>query len=237
MIVNLLKADFLKIKRKGFWLLASLGAFGVVALQMVNYGIRKDWLLQQSENDWLYYLYNVSSFTAIALVLGITILASLIASIEDETNSWKQLISLPVSKMKIYLSKFTVLAILLFFSSLLLMIFTLGYGIFLDLGDDIPFRILLEKSFYPFLASLPILAFQLWLSLISTNQGIPLTIGVIGTILTFSSALRMPDWVIWKWPLLINQWNEPLINVWLGIILGFLLYFIGMIDFTRRDVK
>ena len=33
MIENLLSSDFLKIKRKGFWLLAFLGPFGVVALQ------------------------------------------------------------------------------------------------------------------------------------------------------------------------------------------------------------
>ncbi len=90
--------------------------FGVVALQMVNYGVRKDYLLQQSEDDWGgYYLLNVHSFTPLAIVLGIAILTSFIASIENETNAWKQLIALPVSKLTVYLSKFTLLAILLFF--------------------------------------------------------------------------------------------------------------------------
>ncbi|MEH7148374.1 permease, partial [Priestia megaterium] len=70
MMKTLLSADFLKIKRKGFWLLTFLGPFGVVALQVVNYGYRKDYLLQQSDNDWKYYLLNVSSFIPLALVLG-----------------------------------------------------------------------------------------------------------------------------------------------------------------------
>lgn len=115
MMGKLLTADFLKIKRKGLWLLTLIGPFGVVALQMVNYGVRKDYLLQQSEDDWGYYLLNVHSFTPLAIVLGIAILTSFIASIENETNAWKQLIALPVSKLTVYLSKFTLLAILLFF--------------------------------------------------------------------------------------------------------------------------
>ncbi|MEH6941029.1 ABC transporter permease [Bacillus sp. JJ722] len=236
MIGKLLGADFLKVKRKGFWFLTFLGPFGVVAMQMLNYGYRKDYLLRQSDDDWLYYLSNISSFTPLAIVLGIVILTSFMASIENETNAWKQLVALPVSKMSIYLSKFTVLATLLLIASLLLMIFTLIYGIILDLGDTIPYIDLIKQSFYPYFAALPILALQLWIATVSKNQGIPITTGVIGVILTYS-AYYLPDWMIWKWPTLLNEWNEPLINVALGIGVGFLLYVMGMFDFTRRDVK
>lgn len=236
MIGKLLSADLLKIKRKGFWFLTFLGPFGVVLLQMINYGYRKDYLLQQSEDDWGFYLLNLSSFTPLALVLGIAILTSFMASIENETNAWKQLISLPVSKKSVYLSKFSVLATLLFLSSVLLMVFTLAYGIFLDLGEQVPYTKLLKHSFYPYFAALPILALQLWIATVSKNQGIPITTGILGVILTYSSYF-LPDWMIWKWPSLKNDWNEPIINVMLGIGLGILLYLVGTIDFTRRDVK
>lgn len=236
MIGKLLCADFLKMKRKGFWFLTCLGPFGVVALQMVNYGVRKDYLLQQSEDDWGYYLLNVSSFTPLALVLGIAILTSFMASLENETNAWKQLISLPVSKMSVYLSKFTVLACLLFVSSLLLMVFSLAYGVFLNLGEGIRYLELLKHSIYPYFAALPILALQLWIATVSQNQGIPITTGILGVIFTYS-AFVLPDWMIWKWPSLMNEWNDPMINVMLGIGVGILLYIVGMVDFTRRDVK
>lgn len=235
-IMKLLSADFLKIKRKGFWFLTFLGPFGVVALQMVNYGYRKDYLLQQSENDWEYYLLNVSSFTSLALVLGIAILTSFIASIENETNAWKQLISLPISKMSVYLSKFTALASLILLSSFLLMLFTLIYGTSLGLGKEIPYLELVKSSFYPYFAALPILALQLWIATVSQNQAIPITTGILGVIFTYS-AFILPDWMIWKWPSLMNEWNEPIINVMLGIGVGCLLYIVGMFDFTRRDVK
>ncbi|SFQ46712.1 hypothetical protein SAMN05421670_2190 [Psychrobacillus psychrotolerans] len=236
MIGKLLRADFLKIKRKGLWFLSFLGPFGVIALQMVNYGVRKDYLLNQSDDDWGYFLEYVHSFTPLALVLGIAILTSFMASIENETNAWKQLISLPVSKMSVYLSKFMVLGSLLFVSSLLLGVFSLGYGILLNLGDQIPYLELLKYSFYPYLAALPILALQLWIASVSQNQGIPITTGVLGVIFAYS-AFILPDWMIWKWPSLMNEWDEPLINVMLGIGVGTLLYIVGMLDFTRRDVK
>lgn len=236
MIMKLLRTDFLKLKRKGFWLLTFLGPFGVVALQMVNYGVRKDYLLAQSDNDWEYYIQNVSMFTPLALVLGIVILTSLITSIENETNAWKQLMALPVSKLQVYLSKFTVLAILLLFSSILLMVFTYLYGMTLSLGEEIPYTELLKYSFFPYFASLPILALQLWVATTSPNQAVPTTIGVLGFILTYS-AYFLPDWMIWKWPTLFNDWNEPIINVLLGLGVGSLLYVIGMLHFARRDVK
>lgn len=236
MIGKLLTSDFLKIKRKGLWFLTALGPIGVVALQMVNYGVRKDYLLEQSEDDWGYYLSNVHSFTPLAIVLGIAILTSFMASIENETNAWKQLIALPVSKLTVYLSKFTVLAILLFMSSTILMLLSMAYGVFLDLGDSIPYAEIAKFAYYPLFASLPILALQLWIASVCHNQGIPITVGIFGVIFAYSSFV-LPDWMIWKWPSLMNQWDEPVINVMLGVGIGILLYIIGMIDFARRDVK
>lgn len=235
MMKVLLAVERMKMKRKGFWLLTVLGPFGVVAMQMVNYGVRKDWLFEQSNDDWGYYLANVHSFTPLALMLGITILTSLMTSVENETNAWKQLLALPVSKGKVYFAKFITLAFLLLISSMLLFVFALAYGIFLDLGNDIAIQVLIEISFYPYFAALPLLALQLWIATVSQNQGIPITTGVLLTILVLSP--NWPIWVFWSWPMLMNDWNEPLINAGLGVAAGFLLYLTGMLDFMRRDVK
>jgi hypothetical protein len=236
MIGRLWKAECLKIRRKGFWFLAVLGPFGVVALQAVNYGLRKDYLLAQSEDDWGYYLANVGAFTPLALVLGIAILTSFLASIENETNAWKQLMALPVSKAGVYLAKFAVLACLLLVSSALLAGFALAHGLFLDLGGAVPYGDLFRRSFYPFFAALPILALQLWAATVSQNQATPITVGVLGVILTLT-AHDLPDWMIWKWPTLRNGWDEPLFSALLGIAAGSLLVLAGMADFARRDVK
>lgn len=236
MILPLIKADFLKIKRKGMWFLCLIGPLGVVALQMVNYGVRKDYLFEQMDDRWLYYILNVNAFTPLAIVLGIVILTSFMASIEDETSAWKQLVALPVSKRAVYLSKFTVVSCILFLSSILLFLFMLSYGLTLGLGVDIPYLRLMEYSFFPFLAALPVLGLQLWVAIMSKNQAIPVTLGVVGVILAYSAPF-LPDWMIWKWPGLSNDWGHSYINALLGIGFGLLLYLFGMIDFKRRDVK
>ncbi|WP_066190147.1 ABC transporter permease [Gracilibacillus timonensis] len=236
MILRLLKTDFLKIKYKGLWFLSILGPIGVVALQMVNYGFRKDYLFQQTDDHWQQYISLVSSFTPLAIILGIVILTSFMASIEDETNAWKQLIALPISKREVYLSKFTVISCLLLISSLVLLLLTYLYGLTLGLGEDIPYLQIIQHSLLPFFASLPVLGLQLWLALVCKNQAIPTTIGVISVILAYAS-MSLPDWVIWKWPTLDNEWGEPYINGLLGIAVGIAIYLVGMTDFKRRDVK
>jgi len=138
--------------------------------------------------------------------------------------------------MSVYLAKFTVLAFLLLVSSSLLAILSLMYGMFLDLGDNIPYLEWLKFSYYPYFASIPVLALQLWIAAVSRNQAIPITTGIFGVVFAYS-AFVLPDWMIWKWPSLMNEWNEPLINVVLGIGVGCVLYVAGMLDFTRRDVK
>lgn len=236
MIAQLCRAEWLKIKRKGLWLLAFIGPVGVIAMQMVNYGVRKDYLLAQSEDDWAYYLTNVSSFTPLALMLGIVILTSLMASIEDETNAWKQWIALPVSKYSVFASKFIVVTLLLLVSTCLLALFTYIYGTTLGLGENIPWSSMLTQSFYPFLASLALIAVHLWIATISPNQGTTITTGILGVIVSMMGAY-LPDWFIWKWPTLMNAWDNPFVSAALGVSGGFVLLIVGMWDFNRRDVS
>lgn len=236
MIKQLIAAEFYKVRRKGFWFLTFLGPFGVVALQMVNYGVRKDWLLSNSDDHWRDYLANVSTFTPLALILGIVILTSLLASVEDETNTWKQMMAFPVSKLSVYLAKMTMLLGLLFLSCIMLTLWTWGYGVFLPLDGPVPFLQMLQKGFYPYFAALPVLALHLWLTTVSRNQAFPITVGIMGVVFAFMS-YYLPDWVIWKWPFMQNAWQEPLINVGLGLAVGTILYIAGMLDFRRRDVK
>lgn len=236
MILRLLAVDFLKIRRKGLWLLSFIGPIGVIALQMVNYGVRKDYLFSLTNDHWQQYIANVSAFTPLAIILGIVILTSFMASIEDETNAWKQLIALPVSKREVYLSKFTMISCLLFVSSTILLLLTYFYGLTLGLGEDVPYLQIMQYSLLPFFASLPVLGLQLWLATICKNQAIPTTVGVISVICAYS-AMYLPDWVIWKWPSLDNQWDQPYLNGLFGIAVGLAIYLIGMTDFKRRDVK
>ncbi|MFQ3546380.1 ABC transporter permease [Halobacillus rhizosphaerae] len=233
-MLPILRADLLKIKRKWFWFLVFLGPFGVIALQTVNYGLRYDYLLGLDSDVWGFLIQNINLFVPLALILGMTILASQLASLEHKQSSWKQLLSLPVRRRDVFVAKFLVAGMMLAVSCVLLWIGSLALGLGLGFSwESAPLVALLKNSFYPLFAGLPVLAIQNWLSIVVKNQAGPLSIGIFGAV--FSVAGKLPDWVFWKWTLMTPGENH-LPFVGLGILAGLLIIGVGVMDFRRRDI-
>ncbi|MGE8204936.1 ABC transporter permease [Heyndrickxia sp. NPDC080065] len=236
MILSMIKADFLKIKRKWIWFLIVLGPLGVLLLQAANYGLRYDYLVKPGGDHWKDFLNNIHLFIPITLGLGFTIIASMTANIEHQQNAWKQLIAMPISKKTVYTAKFLMNLFLIFLSCFLLFLGTILLGIILKFGLDIPYIRIAKMSFFPFFAGIPILGIQVWLSTTLKNQALPLTIGILGAIFSMYTVF-VPDWVIWKWPLLTSDQHDPVWFVGWGLVIGFIIFLFGMVDFTKRDVK
>ncbi|MFC3767755.1 ABC transporter permease [Paenibacillus sp. GCM10012303] len=231
MMGKLLAADFLKIRKKMIWFLIFLAPVGVVSLQAVNYGLRYDYLMKTTEADrWGGLLGGIHFLLTPALLLGIAIIASMVANIEHQMNAWKQLLALPIPRTSVYAAKFALVALLLSVSCVLLGIGTVLLGTVLDLGDKVPLTEVVKLALYPFAASLPVLALQLWLSLTIHNQAIPLTVGIAGSIV--SMFVSPSAWVVWSWPT-----GKPEYSAGAGLAVGIGLLLLGMIDFTRRDVN
>ncbi|QTD40536.1 ABC transporter permease [Sporosarcina sp. Te-1] len=236
-MIRVMLSEFIKIKRKLILFLIILGPLGVIGLQAANFGLRYDWLTSQYKEDlWGGLIGEVTMLSVPTILIGLTILTSMIANIEHQTNAWKQLVALPVSKMKIFAGKALLSFILLFMSCLFLFFGTIVLGICLRYGTDIPLLYLMKMCFFPFLAAMPFLALQTWLAISMKNQAIPLTTGILGTIVSLY-ATGFPDWMPLKWPWLVNEWDEPVYSVLFGIVTGLGLYSLSLIDFSRRDVK
>ncbi len=62
----------------------------------------------------MYLLYDNSLLFGLGFPLAATLSASIIANIEHQANGWKQTLSFPVSRMRIYVSKFICLVVSLF---------------------------------------------------------------------------------------------------------------------------
>ena len=236
-MTRVMASEFLKIRRKMILFLVFLGPIGVIGLEAVNFGVRYDWLTGVYKEDlWGGLIGEVSMLSIPTILIGLTILTSMIANIEHQTNAWKQLLALPISKTKVFTGKVLLSLLLLLLACLVLASGTILLGLLLKFGTDIPFLFLMKMCFFPCLASLPLIILQIWLAITLKNQAIPLTIGIIGTIAAMYS-MNFPDWVPWKWPLLINEWDKPIYSVLTGLLIGLLLYFMSLIDFNRRDVK
>ena len=236
-MTRIMASEFLKIRRKMILFLVFLGPIGVISLEAVNFGLRYDWLTGVYKEDlWGGLIGEVSMLSIPTVLIGLTILISMIANIEHQTNAWKQLLALPISKTKVFTGKVLLSLLLLLMACVLLAGGTILLGLLLKFGTDIPFLLLLKMCFFPALAALPLIILQIWLAITLKNQAIPLTFGIIGTIVAMY-AMNFPDWVPWKWPLLINEWNQPIYSVLAGLVIGILLYLMSLIDFNRREVK
>lgn len=236
-MMQIMASEFLKIRRKMILFLVFLGPIGVIGLEAANFGLRYDWLTGVYKEDlWGGLIGEVSMLSIPTILIGLTILTSMIANIEHQTNSWKQLLALPMSKTKVFTGKVLLSVLLLLMACLLLAGGTIALGLLLKFGTAIPFLYLMKMCFFPCLAALPLIILQIWLAITLKSQAIPLTIGIIGAIVAMY-AMNFPDWVPWKWPLLVNEWNQPIYSVLAGLIIGLLLYFMSLIDFNRRDVK
>lgn len=235
-MIRFLLIDTLKMKKKWVWFLVFLGPAGVVGLEAFNFLLRYDWLTKQYQDDLWGGLIDESRILAVpSLMIGLAIIASILAGIEHQTNSWKQVLSLPVSKCNLFTAKFILLTCLLFISCTCLGIGLISLGAALDFGTKIPLVYLLKTSYYPFLAALPFAALQTWLSIVIKNQAIALTCGIVGTILSLYGVI-MPDWVPYKWLFLENSWGKFEYSAAAGVLTGLIVYLIGLLDFYRRDV-
>ncbi|MEF2969168.1 ABC transporter permease [Paenibacillus sp. M1] len=238
MMLRSLSADFLKIRGKGIWFLIFLAPIGLVAMQALNYGLRLDYLMKQYADDlWGALIRDTTIFVPIALYLGVTLVSSLVANVEHQMSSWKQLLALPISRTAVFSAKFTLCFLLLAVSCLLLPAFTVILGLILGFdGAGIPVWDILRMGFSPLLAVLPMLALELWLSLSFRNQALPVTIGVTAAIVS-PFTLQLSEWFPLNWPTFGYTGPHASWFIGAGVICGAIIMILGLIHFNRKDVE
>lgn len=199
-LVALVRAEGRRVR--GTWILplTLMGPAGVTLLGVILFLLRGEYLvrpvLSGESTGWLAVINQMGMIQLFALGLGATLLASMIVDVEHRSDTWKQMFSLPVSRPGAYAVKFASVAVLLACSSVLM---AGGYAALMTwqgLGP-IPWADLLDAAWLPWLASLPLLAFQLLLSTALTNQAAPIAAGVLTTI--FGMGLSaIPEWLPWR---------------------------------------
>ncbi|WP_454192714.1 ABC transporter permease [Paenibacillus sp. Marseille-Q7038] len=237
-MISLLSSDVLKIRKKGLWFLVFFAPSGLVLMNALNFGLRLDYLQDQYGKNgmWDGLLRAFSMFIPLAIMLGATILSSMMASIEHQNGSWKQLLALPVSRKSVFLSKWALITGLLLTSCVLLLLGIVILGIFLRFEESIPWLDLLKLCFLPLAASLPMIVLLATLTMTHENQAVSVTLGVTLSIVGLFGA-QFPDSVPVSWPMFsILTTNGSMFAV-KGIIFGILCLLMGMLYFQRKEVS
>lgn len=237
MIGKLLAADLLKMRRTGIWWVVFIGSVGLTAMQALNFGLRYDYLVRDAyaSDPWGGLIDSTGLFVPIAIYLAMTLLMSMIANIENRQNSWKQTLALPVRRSQVFASKLLSCLIQLLVACVLLSGSTLILGLILKLPAPIPYAELLTFGFYPMLASLPMLGVMLWLTLTVRNQAVPIALGIAASLTSVFGA-SMPQLLPLSWPALAVHGEQTMTFVGLGIAVFVVLYLIGSVHFSRKDV-
>ncbi len=251
--MKILISDLIKSKRTVLFLVIFLAPGLTLTYEVATFLLRSETLqaqaIQKQTDMWHIFLYDKQFILSLALPLTITIAASIIANIEHQANSWKQILALPLSRRKVYFSKFYLLFISSFFSGLFLMLGMILVGFIFQFNGGVPWLDIIADSFLPFLASLPIMALQLGLSLSVKNQAFPIAIGAIFTMAGLFFALSpITQWLPWAYPLNSSTLrlnydtdlliaNPDLIYVLsLSLVLGASFLFTGAIHFSKKEV-
>lgn len=240
-MIGALKSDWIKFQHTWILALVLLGPIGVVSLTGVHYAVSFGEMAQVGVNDWPALIQNINFLLIPALILGLTLLASLMTGMEHQGNTWKQLLALPVSRFKIYASKFIWLVLYLVLSSVLALIGTVILGYLLGFSHQpIPWHKVIQEGFAPYLGSYALMALQLLLSVLFANQSYAISVGIIGVIVSFAKVVGhlVPNWIPWVYPGAAAAYSSSASQaIVLSVVVCFLLLCCGIYFFSKHEVK
>jgi len=189
-IVNSFQSELLKTKRTiAFWMVIS-GAFFTPVIITIARLIQHQTLtkLYASSEFWIsHWKSSWESMALFLLPLGVIMIASLITQLEYRNNTWKQIHALPLTFTTIFISKLSIIIVmvltyLLLFNVGIYLSAIIPYLIVKDVPYpklNTPFDFFLKQNLYYFLDCLPIVALQYLLSLRYKNFLVPTGIGFL----------------------------------------------------------
>lgn len=242
MFVRLFAAEIRKSRRSMVWLLALLGPVVTVILGTANYFRNASIFNDPGENSWInLYTQTVIFYGMLFLPVLAGIFAALVCRSEHTSGGWKQLLALPVPRGQVYLAKLLLVATLLALTQLLFLLGLVAASVASGLGDQIEWEMLVGHLSLGWVATLPLAAIQLWVSVLWASFGLPLAINVALTlpaVLVVNSATFGPFYP-WAQPLLVLSPETDLNPTTFGILVGSTLAIAvlgGLWHFRHRDV-
>jgi hypothetical protein len=167
-------------------------------------------------------------------------------------GGWKQLLSLPVSRTRLYLAKYTLLAFLLGVTNLLFGAAFVAVGLLEHLGTvGIPWDQIGRSLLAGWVAVLPLAAVQLWVSSRWRSFGAALALNVCFTLPAIFAAQshEFAPWYPWAQPVLAMSGLGPtsaedialgvsMTTLWVVIVGGLVVALLGgLVTFARADVR
>lgn len=244
---KLLQVEFLKIRKSAIWLLilvspilSLLIGFGETT-EMPDLGI--------GQQQWVSMLGVMTVSHAILFLPLLTgVFSSFICRYEHASGGWKQLLSLPVSKTKVYLVKFFIVSLMIAATQILFAMGLFFIGSLKGFSSDIPWGTISMSIIGGWLACFPLIALQLLVSVAWSSFAAPLALNVIFTIpnILVINSERFAPYYPWAQPFEMmmptsgkgfGSFNISMETLSVVIVGSFILFMtFGLRYFTRKEM-
>lgn len=244
MFIHLLLSEILKMRKTHVWLLLFVSPFlATVAALAANPPI------EEAANEWsLTLLIMTPMHTILFLPLIIGVFTSFICRYEHKNGGWKQLLSLPVKRTHVYMSKFLLVMLLIALNQLIFMGGWIVVGLAKGFTDPFPMEIIVKSILGGWISTLPLAAIMLLVSMAWSSFAAPLAFNVFFTmpnILVANSETYAPYYP-WVQPFLTmipkegGPWGGFFVSfesIIYAITLGFIIFFVsGLVYIQRKAV-
>ncbi len=254
-LVRAIKAEMLKSKRSlAVWLSLAGTIANAVTFFLLSWFDLGAHTMPRSGSAWEAYILNhYEGIAFMMLPLFVIILATLLTFMEHRAGTWTSIMSLPITRTNIYLSKL-IFGLLLFVAAhLLFVIGMLFTGLLTGLLNeqfklslfDFPMIMVLQLIFKTCISVLALFALHLWISVRFKYFIIPLTIGIIGFVLTTLLTPAFPfQWVNpYAYPIsFMPDYNGAIqLEAWgwwsshdvMSIVLGLFFTVVGVVEVRK----
>ncbi|WP_257349893.1 ABC transporter permease [Pseudalkalibacillus decolorationis] len=249
-LVQLIGTELSKQKRSFLWLflfIIPLGTTGAMLLDMV---IRyDDYLFPNAQENgissWEMLInenHGVLSW-GLFLPVFVAVISAFIHQNESKVDNWKNLLSLPVTRGSVLLSKYL---IILVFGWLLVLFNALGLilvGKLTGFPESVSFELFGRYVLFQFISLLAIAAIQNLLNVIMKNPIFPVVVAFVGMIV--SGILMYQHQQIGKffpflYPYIAGDLGKfgfnPDIAISGGLIYGAIVFMVGLFVFNKKDI-
>lgn len=237
----LLQSEWYKLRKSKILSLVFVGPFiGLFLGLTVNFGS------DPGVNEWFVtVLYMNVTYALLFLPLITGVFASAICRYEHQAGGWKQLLSLPVSRVNVFVVKFILLMLIVFMIQLLYLGAIYVVGMLKGYTDPFPMTIVWKSIFGGWIAAFPLVALQLWMSIVFKSFAAPLAVNVIFTLpsILAANSERFGPYYPWAQPfqmMYIGNPNDvffvPLDQLFIVVGGSFLLFFFGGLFYFQRKM-
>lgn len=241
---QLLSYEFLKQKSSFIRPLAFLSPVLAGGLTYLHLLFRYDYLKGLEANralsSWTLLTIQHHFLWMLLLPLTVTVLASVIFYIEYSSNNWKNILSLPVSRIKVYLTKWSGVYISSIFTVCLNSVLMLIIGYLLGFPEPVDWKLLLQYTAYQLVAAFSLVSFQSFVSSVIKNPNVSLAIGFVGvsSCLFFAQSQKLARLI--PYAHMVLTLPDPTIDnaglLRYGIAIGVIFLAMGVFSFKKKEI-